>query len=488
MSDSKLQRLHSELAELQRRKQENKLDYFTPYAKQRDFIAMGTSKRLRCLFGANQCGKSLVGTYELAIHLTGKYPKDWKGKRFKKGIKALAIGETSESTRDILQKYLLGVGSETHGWIPKDSIQRTTTQRGISDAVDYAVIQHTSGSKSMLYFKSYGKGREKLQGLTLDYVLIDEEPPADVFGELLARISATKGSIALTFTPLQGMSEVVQSFLSTDDPSRGHVYLTIDDIDHITPEEKEQIVASYAPHEREARSQGLPMLGSGRIFTTTEAVISFNPSEFEIPNYWPWVGAVDFGIGHPHACVLASWDRESDTLYIVDAWKRSDAGALELSAKMKQWGSSLVWCWPHDGLQRSKDTGESLASVYRNYGLRLHDERVTFEDGTNSLERGVLEMQDAFMTQRLRVAEHLHDWFHEYRIYHRKDGRIVAVNDDLLAATRYAWMGRRFAELNPQGSRSRRPMYRSGQARLDYDPFGDDRSASAHITYTAFPR
>ena len=78
MSDSKLQRLHSELAELQRRKQENKLDYFTPYAKQRDFIAMGTSKRLRCLFGANQCGKSLVGTYELAIHLTGKYPKDRK--------------------------------------------------------------------------------------------------------------------------------------------------------------------------------------------------------------------------------------------------------------------------------------------------------------------------------------------------------------------------------------------------------------------------
>ena len=46
---------------------------------------------------------------------------------------------------------------------------------------------------------------------------------------------------------------------------------------------------------------------------------------------------------------------------------------------------------------------------------------------------------------RLSSWFHLHDWFEEFRLYHRKDGKVVKEGDDLMAATRYAIMMLRFA-------------------------------------------
>jgi phage terminase large subunit-like protein len=39
-------------------------------------------------------------------------------------------------------------------------------------------------------FRSAGSGREKFQGLTLDWVHIDEEPPKPIFEEIVARVGA----------------------------------------------------------------------------------------------------------------------------------------------------------------------------------------------------------------------------------------------------------------------------------------------------------
>ena len=46
---------------------------------------------------------------------------------------------------------------------------------------------------------------------------------------------------------------------------------------------------------------------------------------------------------------------------------------------------------------------------------------------------------------RIKVFSHLNDWWEEFRMYHRKDGKIVPIRDDLMAATRYAVMSLRFA-------------------------------------------
>ena len=41
-------------------------------------------------------------------------------------------------------------------------------------------------------------------------------------------------------------------------------------------------------------------------------------------------------------------------------------------------------------------------------------------------------------TGKFKVFCPLLDWFEEFRLYHRKDGKVVKEGDDLLAATRYA--------------------------------------------------
>jgi hypothetical protein len=58
---------------------------------------------------------------------------------------------------------------------------------------------------------------------------------------------------------------------------------------------------------------------------------------------------------------------------------------------------------------------------------------------------------------RFKVFKHLTDWFDEYRLYHRKDGRVHKEGDDLMSATRYAVMMLRHARTDiPRRPRSPR--------------------------------
>jgi hypothetical protein len=46
--------------------------------------------------------------------------------------------------------------------------------------------------------------------------------------------------------------------------------------------------------------------------------------------------------------------------------------------------------------------------------------------------------------------DNLSDWLEEFRLYHRKNGRIVDERDDLMSATRYGRMMLRLARTKPQ--------------------------------------
>ena len=64
-----------------------------------------------------------------------------------------------------------------------------------------------------------------------------------------------------------------------------------------------------------------------------------------------------------------------------------------------------------------------------------------------------MDMLDRMHTGRLKVFSHLTEWFEEFRLYHRKDGKVVKEMDDLMSATRYALMMIRFADTPPRPSR-----------------------------------
>src|SRR5262249_14873993 len=135
------------------------------------------------------------------------------------------------------------------------------------------------------------------QGETLGFIWCDEEPPIEIYIEAWTRTNVTGGPVWLTFTPLEGMSSVVKRFLLEKSPDRVVVGMTIDDALHYTDAERATIIASYPPHEVEARTKGVPVLGSGRVFPIAEASITIPHREF--PSHWPRVGGLDFGWDHP---------------------------------------------------------------------------------------------------------------------------------------------------------------------------------------------
>jgi len=484
------------LKEIERSQREEKLFFYAPYPKQQEFHDLGLTKRERLLMAGNQNGKTWCGGAEAAYHMTGLYPDWWLGRRWDRPTRGWVAGVTGESTRDNPQRILLGTTAQIEeygpglGLIPKRALdpKRITAARGVANLYDTVLVRHyksiaayhanRSDGWSEMKFKSYEKGATKLQGDTLDWEWCDEEPPEDIYSEMMARITATNGIIYVTFTPLQGMSKVVTRFTDEPSPDRSVVTMTIDDAKHIPDEQKAKIIAGFLPHEREARARGVPVLGSGKVFKATEESITITP--FSIPRHWSLLWGMDFGLNHPFATVLFAWDKEMDTIYVVKCIRMADTLPLQHAEAMKPCLNNFGWkipaAWPQDGWQRKEFGGEllPLAAIYRKHGVKMLYHHATFPDGSNSTEAGILGMQEVMANGHFKVFSDCTEWFDEYRQYHRKDGQLVRFKDDLMSATRVGWMARRFARSVlwvPNTPDGRAPVAMAKD--IDIDPWGD---------------
>ena len=421
------------------------LERYGPYPKQAAFHAAGEVHRERLFMAANQVGKTFAGACEVAMHATGRYPQWWSGRRFDRPTRWWVAGVTAEATRDNPQRLLLGppgVEAEGSGVVPAHDVVSRVVSRSAPGAVDGVRVRHIGGGESWIGFKSYAQGREKWQGETLDGVWFDEEPPDSIYAEGLTRTNATGGLVFLTFTPLLGMSGVVSRFLTGRSPDRAVIQMGLTEAGHYDAEQAARIAASYGEGDRAARARGEPSLGSGRVFTIPEDRIRCEP--FTPPAHWAQIAALDFGWDHPTAAVRLAWDRDHDAVYVMQAYRARQRTPSEHAEHLRVWGA-IAFAWPQDGLQHEKGSGQPLAAQFQKAGLSMLAKPATFPDGGVSVEAGVLEMIERLRAGRLKIFAGLDDWFSEYRLYHRKEGRIVKERDDLLSATRYGLMALRHA-------------------------------------------
>ena len=429
-----------------------KVDLYRPYPKQAAFHQAGAQYRERLLLASNQTGKTFAAAAEASMHATGLYPVDWQGYRWDRATVGWAAGITSEVARDTVQRMLVGrataIGS---GMIPKRLIDGTTAARGISEALDTVRIKHVSGGLSTITFKSYNQERAKWQGETLDWVWMDEEPPYDLYSEALTRTNATRGLLWMTFTPLLGMSEVVRLFYPRPStPDRFLVQMTIDDAEHIDAEQRAKVIASYKPHEREARTKGIPQLGSGKVFAIPES--AFVVDAFAVPKHWSKIIGIDPGYDHPFGAVLLAHDKDTDTVYVVASYRAQQQTIMQHAAALKTWGTSIPVAWPHDASSHERSTGETFAEIYRRNGLQMLWTHATFADGGYGLEASIADITDRLEGNRLKIFSHLTELIEEIRMFHREDGKIVKQGDDLISALRYAIMMLRFAARSKDGA------------------------------------
>jgi len=118
--------------------------------------------------------------------------------------------------------------------------------------------------------------------------------------------------------------------------------------------------------------------------------------------------------------------------------------------------------WPHDGLNTDKASGIPLAQSYRDEGLNLLPDKFSNPpspnqkegQGGNGVEVGLFSIHTAMEEGRFKVFSNQILWFEEKNMYHRSIGangktKIVDVREDLMSATRYAYMSERFARTKP---------------------------------------
>lgn len=415
------------------------------YPKHLEFFEKGDTERERAAIGGNRIGKSLgLGGFETTLHLTGNYPDWWKGRRFDGPISAWAAGDTSQTTRDIVQMTLLGPpGQWGTGLIPQDDILRITRKGGgVPDAVESIQVRHrTNGVEdgvSIVGLKSYDQGRRTFQGTFKHVVWLDEEPPWLVYEESLLRITDTSGStdgglIFGTFTPLMGMSDVVMYFLGGLDDSEGKpdavVQIGMHDVPHISEEEREAILSKLPPHQRKAREYGIPTLGSGAIYPVDEEEITFDA--FEYPPHW--VQGYGFDVGWNNtAAVFCNYDRDQDIVRVIGEYKAGEKLPAVHASAIKARGEWLPGVIDPASKGISATDGERLVTLYKGEGLKLElGER-------QQREAGLLECLNRFTTGRLLIARHCVKTLAELRIYRRDEkGKVVKTNDHLMDAMRY---------------------------------------------------
>jgi phage terminase large subunit-like protein len=326
--------------------------------------------------------------------------------------------------------------------------------RGLSGTIDTQYVKHVSGKYSKLQFKSCEQGLMKLAGSKIDIVHFDEQPPDDVYSEGLMRTRGVRGGgvTYCTFTPLLGRGGVVDKFWPhPNSVDRSLTMMDITECPHFVnnPDEMRAFLEGLAPWEYEARSRGIPTVGQGRIFDAIEADVV--EPHAEIPKWWPRLVGLDFGgssaLSHPTAAVWVAYEEEADTLHVYDEYRRKGGAPSEHAAAIRARGPGIPIAWPHDGQKNNTEGTSTIADMYRVCGAKMMPSHALFKDGTFKFDAGILEMYSRFKEGRFRVSERCPLFMEEYRGFSRdRDGKVIKVEDDLLAAARYAMMMRRYAK------------------------------------------
>jgi len=396
------------------------------YKKALEFFKAGNSHRFRMFGGPNGCGKSFNLALELTYHITGEYPEWWEGKRQPEPKQWWIVAESGATFRDSLQILLLGNSLNDDelgtGLIPKSKIRNVSHWPSIGGAVQVIQVEHKLGHTCTISVKTSDQKRENLQASNLDGVLFDEEPPLDIYTECLYRLrgSPTKpsGMSLMGFTPLKGLTDVVLQYLEngaypingqhSKDPDKYIVAIQdLDEVPHLSDEDKRAYRNNCPPHEKEARLYGRPGLGAGRIYPYSESQVFCKPRP--IPEYWPRCFTLDFG--HHVTCALwGAKDPHTNTLYIYaeyysETHQTAQIHALNIKAK-GAWIHGI--CDPSGG-GRQND-GRLLQELFESEGLNL-------TPGENSFLAGVTRNCNMFENGTFKIFDNLEYTKNEFRVY-----------------------------------------------------------------------
>ena len=253
-----------------------------------------------------------------------QYPAWWpeSAKRFSKPVTCMVAGEGWSQVALVLQAELLGTNdvkirdSIGSGAIPRDCIVFDTMRSDGANCIGVE-IKHSSGGKSYLLFANYTQEVRQMQGFKLNLAVFDEQPPDDFFSEIVTRTATTQGQVLCSFTPLKGLNGLVSKFWNREEGYE-HIRVSWDDVPEYDPwgepflliNTRQQLERDYLPHERDARRNGVPVMGKGAVFQI-RSWPTYKNGEFDFRNHLGLhrIIALDLGLVNDRTVIsLMYWD------------------------------------------------------------------------------------------------------------------------------------------------------------------------------------
>lgn len=230
-----------------------------------------------------------------------------------------------------------------------------------------------------------------------------------------------------------------------------------DDVPHLDEATKARLLRSSLPHTREARSKGIPSLGSGAIYPVPFDEIRCNP--FAIPDYWPRAYALDVG-WNKTAALWGARDPSAGVVYLYAEHYRGHAEPAVHASAIKARGEWVPGVIDPAARGRQQKDGDQLLALYRAEGLDL-----SLAD--NAVDSGLMAVWELLSSQRLKVFSTLQNFQAEYGLYRRdENGKIVKKFDHLMDCVRY--------------------LIKSGMARATVQPLQKLRSGASVTTRAGY--
>jgi phage terminase large subunit-like protein len=441
----------------------NQLEYFRPFDHQREFFRTVSDRR--GILAANRIGKTVSTCYETAMHLTGRYPDWWEGKRFDKPITVMVAGEGWSQVALVLQNELLGApdikqaDSLGTGAIPQECIVRDTMRSDGANCIGVEIL-HTSGGKSYLLFANYTQEVRQLQGFKLDLAVFDEQPPDDFFSEIVTRTATTQGMILCSFTPLKGLNGLVSKFWNRE---AGYDYIRVswDDVPEydlwhepfLLAHTRQQLERDYLPHEREARMQGRPIMGKGAVFQI-RSWPTYTTGDFDFARM-PQIQrviALDLGLVNDKTVIsLMYWEpREREAwlhrqIVVQGVEEAVPTQYINHLLRPEVYGTPIVL--PADASTPGRYTmsSTSIRELFEQYELNVIEGAIMNPADaqgrrTNHKSYGINQMRQMLEVGSLHVNENCVEFLREASNYYVDQQGRFSDPDDCIDSARYALM------------------------------------------------
>lgn len=392
----------------------------------------------RFVFGGNRTGKSVCGALETIWYATGLHPFI----KIPHACDGWVVSLTRQVQRDVAQAKILQ-------YLPPEWIVKVVMVSGSSFApahgvIDFILVRNVFGTTSKIGFRNCEQGRERFQGVALDFVWFDEEPPEEIYDECLLRLLDRGGVHWVTMTPLKGRSWVYDRIYLRQDlnPALQCFFMAWDDNPYLSTQEKQFLASTLSPDALESRQYGRFVAGEGLVFTTLGAANVIEPAELtDVDQHYI---SIDPGYRNPTAVVWLAAVREN--LFVVQDYEVAGLTVAEHSCAIKERTAALGWDLSKVRVlidsaanQKTSACEVSTAEQYRQCGLMV-DTNVN-----KNVTMGIMKMKSLFCDAN--GQRHLFVWqncvhlLSELRGYYWGDGeQPKKLNDHTIDALRYAVM------------------------------------------------